>query len=229
MRELVLGALALLSLGLGLTSARAQQIANPAISGIACAYNSSLPTVSTGTWGLVQCDANGRIILSGTVTGGGTASNFGSAFPSAGTAVGARDTSGNMQSFSLDAAGVGANLDVNCKVGCSGSDVPIAPIHSSVIEASHIFKASAGNLFDAYCTATTTAGFCMLFDSTTAPSDGSVTPYAVINVAANSTTSFNLATGHSMPFTTGIVGVFSSTGPFTKTGSATAFLSARVQ
>ncbi len=51
---------------------------------------------------------------------GGTSSNFGSAFPSAGTAAGARDTSGNMQSFSLDGAGTGQNLNVNCKVGCSG-------------------------------------------------------------------------------------------------------------
>lgn len=52
---------------------------------------------------------------------GGTASNFNAAFPATGTAVGARDPNGNMQPFTLDANGTGANLQVNCKVGCSAA------------------------------------------------------------------------------------------------------------
>jgi hypothetical protein len=221
----LLGALALA--GCAGTDARAQQTPPPSITGIACAYNSTLPTVAAGNWGLVQCDANGKLILSGTITAGGTASSFGAAFPSSGTAIGLKSFSGStMVPYLADTNGYAL---VDCATGCSGSDVPIAPVRSTAPESSHVFKASAGNFFDGYCTTGSVAGYCMLFDATAAPADGSVTPFAAISVAANSTASFNLATGHSMPFTTGLVGVFSSTGPFTKTSSATAFLSARVQ
>lgn len=55
--------LALLSiLCLGVVLAQAQQIPPPGNTGIACAYNASTPTVTTGNYGLVQCDANGRLI-----------------------------------------------------------------------------------------------------------------------------------------------------------------------
>jgi len=105
-------------LGLGYNPAKAQQTTTPTIAGIACAYNSSLPTLITGNYGLVQCDANGRLILSGTITAGGTASAFGAAFPSSGTAIGLKSFTGStMVPAQADAAG---NLDVNCIAGCAG-------------------------------------------------------------------------------------------------------------
>lgn len=48
---------------LGLAPAQSQQISTPALVGIACAYNTALPTVVTANFGLVQCDSNGRILL----------------------------------------------------------------------------------------------------------------------------------------------------------------------
>ena len=62
----------------------------------------------------------------------------------------------------------------------------------------------------------------MIFDSVTVPTDGPVTPKLVQVLAANS----SIQTDRDIPirFTSGIVMVFSTTGPFTKTISATAFL-----
>lgn len=72
-------------------------------------------------------DANGNVC---TPTGsGGTSSNFGNAFPSAGTAAGARDSNGNMQSLTLDAAGTGANLKVNCS-NCSNAATTAAVLQA---------------------------------------------------------------------------------------------------
>jgi hypothetical protein len=105
---------------------------------------------------------------------------------------------------------------------------PIAAVRSAALESNHVFKGAAGNLFDAYCLATVT-GFFMLFDATSAPADGAVTPLGVVPVAAGQAVSFAYPATSPLSFSTGLVGVFSTTGPFTKAASATAFLSARVQ
>jgi hypothetical protein len=55
--------------------------------------------------------------LNCTSASGGTSSNFGAAFPAAGTAIGASDGT-NMQNLVVDASKF---LKVNCAVGCSGS------------------------------------------------------------------------------------------------------------
>src|SRR5262249_51986901 len=49
---------------------------------------------------------------------GGTASNFGSAFPTTGTASGFKDVSGNMAGANLDSGG---NLFVDCASGCAAA------------------------------------------------------------------------------------------------------------
>src|SRR5882757_5596278 len=56
--------LALLSiLCLGVVLAQAQQVTMPLDQGaFACAYNSALPTVASGNYGLIQCDSAGRLI-----------------------------------------------------------------------------------------------------------------------------------------------------------------------
>jgi hypothetical protein len=85
-----------------------------------------------------------------------------------------------------------------------------------------VIKASAGNLYSAYVTATT-AGYFMLFNATTEPADGSVTPVHCAYVPANSSVSLYYG---DIPeaFGTGITAVFSSTGCFTKTGANAAFI-----
>jgi len=63
----------------------AQQIAPPnGPTGIACAYNSSPPTITSGNWAIAQCDSSGKLITSGsggTLTWPGSAAvtNYGTA------------------------------------------------------------------------------------------------------------------------------------------------------
>lgn len=58
---------------LGLACAQAQQVNPPLDQGAtACAFNSVLPTITTGNYGLIQCDANGRLLLVSTPAAGST-------------------------------------------------------------------------------------------------------------------------------------------------------------
>ena len=104
----------------------------------------------------------------------------------------------------------------------------IAPVSSTAVEGSHVFKSSAGTLYSFTVTNPTTAGYFMLFDATSAPADGAVTPKYCLPVNANQAIGMS-ATPVAVSFATGIVGVFSTTGCFTKTVSATANMSALVQ
>jgi hypothetical protein len=113
-------------------------------------------------------------------------------------------------------------------VPSSASANGIAQGQSSALESSHVLKASAGNLYTIDCTTTTVAGYLMLFNAASAPADGAVTPNRWAVVPANSTASIENGIMPSY-YGTGIVAVFSSTGPFTKTASATAAFSWRVQ
>lgn len=124
-------------------------------------------------------------------------------------------------------AAVGA---AGLKVDASGATQPISiaavtPIASAAAESSHVIKGSAGTLYDWHATIGAVAGYVMIFNAASAPADGAVTPIFCYAVAAFNTV-FN--TGQvPTTFSTGITMVFSSTGPFTKTASATAFFSAK--
>jgi hypothetical protein len=100
----------------------------------------------------------------------------------------------------------------------------IVPVVSSALETGHVIKASAGNLYGLNVSTTTVGGFVQIFNSTTVPAAGAVTPIRAYAVPANST----LVIGFDPPLQcgTGISVAFSSaTTPFTKTDSATAFIS----
>lgn len=105
---------------------------------------------------------------------------------------------------------------------------PIPSLQSSAAEGSHIFKNTSGYLNGFDATSGGSAGYVMLIDSATVPADGAVTPKFCFALPATSTTG---ASWISYPvfFANGIVAVFSTTGCFTKTISATAFFSAQVQ
>lgn len=110
----------------------------------------------------------------------------------------------------------------------SASAAGITEITSAAVESNHVFKGSAGNGYRYAITTGASAGFLMLFNATTAPADGAVTPVICRAVAANT----SLEVNHSgMPdvFSTGITGVFSTTGCFTKTASATAEFEGQVK
>lgn len=97
----------------------------------------------------------------------------------------------------------------------------ITPSVSTATEGSRVLKASAGNLYRISITTGGSAGYLMVFNATSAPADGAVTPAICRVIAANSSLEVNFS---NMPsrFTTGITAVFSTTGCFTKTVSATA-------
>ena len=102
----------------------------------------------------------------------------------------------------------------------------IAPVVSTALEASHVLKASAGTFYGGDAYAASVPGYVMLFDSATVPADGAVTPLKSWPIAASA----GIAVGYNPPIAcaNGIVVVFSTTGPFTKTVSATAFFSMTV-
>jgi len=105
---------------------------------------------------------------------------------------------------------------------------PIVSVQSAAEEGNHVLKATPGwlNGFDA--TTDTTAGYVLFFDATSDPSDGSVMPKLCFVLPATQTTGASWLT-YPVPFDNGIIIVFSTTGCFTKTESATAFFSAQVQ
>lgn len=110
----------------------------------------------------------------------------------------------------------------------TGASFGITPVKSASAESNHVLDATAGNLYSVYVTTGATAGFLMLFNATSAPADGAVTPIECLIAPANSTTGLDRSQIPDV-FSTGITSVFSSTGCFTKTASATAFFSGLVK
>lgn len=107
----------------------------------------------------------------------------------------------------------------------------LTTVASSALEASHILKGSQGNLYYLTVDIGAASGYLLLFDAAAVPADGAVLPVYAIPIASNGTLGY-LTLDWTMPpvhFANGIVAVFSSTGPFTKTGSATAAFFAGVK
>ena len=104
----------------------------------------------------------------------------------------------------------------------------VTPISSTVLETGHSLKASAGTFFGAVVTTTTVAGWVLVFNSATVPADGTVAPVYAMQIPAGVTQGIaQFLVGAT--FSTGISIAFSTTGPFTKTSSATAFFTGMVQ
>lgn len=113
-------------------------------------------------------------------------------------------------------------------IGCNGKNQVCfqpssPPINSAALESSHIFKATAGTLFGLSVTATSTAGYVLIYNSATKPSDGAVTPVACYYISAAPGTIGIAFTPFPLKMGTGITAVFSTTGCFTQTSSSTAF------
>lgn len=114
----------------------------------------------------------------------------------------------------------------------AGTAAGITAVFSGAAEANHVLKASAGNLYNAYATSTV-AGYLLIFNATSAPVDGAVTPQNCIPGALTQSgiyaASINYNSGPVEIFTTGITASWSTTGCFTKTASATAFIHGSVK
>jgi hypothetical protein len=119
-------------------------------------------------------------------------------------------------------AGTAADPTFTAVAPTSASGGAVARVQTAAVASSQIIKASAGNLYGYNIVAGASAGYLMIFDAVSAPVDGTVTPKLVEAIAANASIQQSLRTP--IRFATGITMVFSTTGPFTKTASATAFL-----
>ncbi len=109
----------------------------------------------------------------------------------------------------------------------------VAPVSSTALEANRVIKASAGNLYSfevmADSTLSAAAWWILVFNATSAPADGAVTPAKCYSLPSGATgASYGFA---SVPLYlgTGITISASTTGCFTKTASAHAFISGDAQ
>ncbi len=108
----------------------------------------------------------------------------------------------------------------------------IVPVVSTSAEATHVLKSSAGNLYGVYAVnLTSTSGFLVVVNATSAPADGAITPLACVSLAANSVASLNYQPGPPAVYSTGITAVITSaTTCFTKTtGVITGFIGGAVK
>ena len=118
-----------------------------------------------------------------------------------------------------------------------GSDNPLvmqggpAPaVSSSTTEPFKVLKSSAGSLISLHVVTGANDSWLMLFDASSAPSDGAVSPKWSQFIPSNGTNGY-LDKSWDIPlsFATGITAVLSSTGPFTKTALSQGVFSAQVK
>lgn len=103
----------------------------------------------------------------------------------------------------------------------SASAVGIAHTASTAAEACHVFKASAGNLYGV-SGLIGAAGYIMVFDASSAPADGAVTPKVWAQITTPSGGAWSINYGDiPAAMATGITVCASSTGPLTKTAYST--------
>ncbi len=99
----------------------------------------------------------------------------------------------------------------------------------SAVASSRVLRSTAGLVMGVQVTTGATAGYVLLSDATSASVDGAVTPLKCYRVPATSSFSALWPAGSELRVSTGLVVAFSSTGCFTQTLSATAFISGDVQ
>lgn len=114
----------------------------------------------------------------------------------------------------------------------SAAGAALTPITSAALAANTVIKASAGNLYSFEVSADSTlsgaAWWIMIYNATSAPGDGGVTPlkcYALPSGAISYAAAFPVP----VAFSTGITIGVSTTGCFTKTASTHAFISGDAQ
>jgi hypothetical protein len=116
--------------------------------------------------------------------------------------------------------------------GGGGGSTASTKVSTSALASGLVVRAAAGNLagfnVSANSTLSAAAWWIMVFDATSAPADGVVTP-AKCYAMASGVTSFSAGFTSPEVFATGITIVVSTTGCFTKTASVNAFISGAYQ
>lgn len=164
-------------------------------------------------------------------TGNGFLSTLATASASQATAAhqtAVQSTPGTPQTTAVTVQGNVGGVPMPVSGSVTVASTGIAPITSTAAESSHILKASSANLYSVIVTPTV-SGYLMVFNAVSAPSDGAVTPAFCIPVSANTSGGVSSKGGIPATLGTGAVVVFSITGCFTKTASATAIFQAMVQ
>lgn len=161
---------------------------------------------------------------------GGGGAIFGSAFPLLGTAIGGTDGT-NLQPLTVDASTHYLQVDVKAgAVTISGTLTPTSrtAVTSTSLEANHVITGAAGSLYSfevqADSTLSAAAWWIMVYNATSAPGDGAVTPIKCYQMASG-TLGASYAFPNPIAFSTGIVIGVSTTGCLTKTASAHAIIS----
>lgn len=196
---------------------------------VGCIFSTTLPTVTTGQRVDSQCTNRGEqlVILSFGTNGPNAASPDNTDGQSiVGTASLLRIVNRNyvFNGTTWDRARGDTTGQYVVEVPSAAAAAGLTIAATTVASSNLVVKASAGNLYSYNVTSAATAGYIMIFNATTAPADGTVTPARCIPLAANTGIEVDMR-GQPTFFTTGITIVFSSTGCFTKTASATAFIS----
>jgi hypothetical protein len=106
---------------------------------------------------------------------------------------------------------------------------PAVPVVSAAAEGSHVLKASPGALLSVYTYNSGAAAFLMVFNATSLPANGAVTPIECVPVGSASYQFLNFAPRPPEWYSTGIVVAVSTTGCFTLTVGSGAFFHAFVQ
>jgi hypothetical protein len=104
----------------------------------------------------------------------------------------------------------------------SAAAVATTSASSTAAASNLVLKASAGNLYNLTVTIGATSGYLMLFDATSLPVNGAVTPVLCYPIISNGTLGgASLTFNTPKRFGTGITAGFSTTGCFSLTASAT--------
>lgn len=186
-----------------------------------------LNTASTGTY----LTTSGGTTLNVGSSPGDAISNTGSYLTVANHGYGYNNSTWDRFRTIQGADGTGLGIQAMATSPNSNANSALVPVVSTTLESCHVLKASAGNLYSLAVTIQATTVIVQVFNATSAPGDGAVTPIWSMPVISNGTLGGN-SWNFAIPVrgSTGLtVCASSATTPFTKTASATAMFSAEVQ
>jgi hypothetical protein len=212
------------------------------VSGVSTAANQ---TTANGSLSSIDTKLSSQATAANQTTGNGSLSSIDTKLSSQATAANQTSANTKLDQVHTDlTAATPAGTNLIGKVGIdqttpgatngmtiapsAASAVGIAAVASTSAEACHVFKASAGNLYSVSGTIGA-AGWIMVFNATSAPADGAVTPVAWAQPTSSGSWAINYGT-IPLVLSTGITVCASSTGPLTKTAYSTnTVFSGRVQ
>lgn len=232
--------------GLLLTVAGAQVVDMPppaGMEGILCAYNTVVPTPTAGKFYIVQCDGSGNVKVAVTLAANQSVNvaQINGVTPLMGNGV--TGTGSQRVTIASDntAFSVNAALPIAPLIA-SGNGVVLTPTTEAAsaiapstavaaAESCRVLQASAANLYKVTVAIAATTGYVMIFNATSAPGDGAVSPaWPAIRVVSDGTSGWaDISFNPPLRLGTGATVCFSSTGPFTKTASATAAIGGLVK